>query len=556
MSVHPKRLLIVGGVAGGASCAARARRLSETLAITIFERGSFVSFANCGLPYYVGDVITDEKKLLVADADLFRQRFNIDVRLENEVLSIDREQATITVCHRPTGKIYQEPYDALVLAPGAAPLRPPIPGIDLPGIFALRTIPDSRHIRSWIDDHQAQRAVVVGGGFIGLEMAENLVHRGLAVTLIEAQDQVMAPLDPEMVAPVHTQLRSQGVNLCLQDSVTRFEAAPDGGLHITTQAGVTHGADLVILGMGVRPETTLAQAAGLTLGDRGGIRVNAQMQTSDPKIWAVGDAIEVRDVVTGAWTHIPLAGPANRQGRIAAESICGRQPRFRGVQGTSVCGLFGLTIASTGANEKTLQRLGWPYGKVYLHPGHHVGYYPNAQPIDFKLLYRQSDGRLLGAQAVGKAGIEKRIDVVAMALQMGATVFDLEEAELCYAPQFGAAKDPVNMAGMIAANALRGDAPLVHWTDLADRDGALLLDVRNPGEFEAGHVPEALNIPLPDLRDRLSTLDPTQPMWVYCQVGQRAYYATRILRLNGFAAYNLSGGFQTYQSVYGASARP
>jgi NADPH-dependent 2,4-dienoyl-CoA reductase/sulfur reductase-like enzyme/rhodanese-related sulfurtransferase len=515
----------------------------------IFERGAFVSFANCGLPYYVGDVITDEKKLLVADADLFRERFNIDVRLENEVLSIDREQATLTVCHRPTGKTYQEPYDALVLAPGAAPLRPPIPGIDLPGIFALRTIPDSRHIRSWIDDHQAQRAVVVGGGFIGLEMAENLVHRGLAVTLIEAQDQVMAPLDPEMVAPVHAQLRSQGINLCLQDSVTQFETAPDGGLHITTQSGTTHGADLVILGIGVRPENTLAKTAGLELGDRGGIRVNDHMQTSDPKIWAVGDAIEVRDVVTDAWTHIPLAGPANRQGRIAAESICGRQPRFRGVQGTSVCGAFGLTVASTGANEKTLKRLGWTYGKVYLHPGHHVGYYPNAQPIDFKLLYRQPDGQLLGAQAVGKAGIEKRIDVVAMALQMGATVFDLEEAELCYAPQFGAAKDPVNMAGMIAANALRGDAPLVHWPQLPNRDGALLQDVRNPGEFEAGHVPDALNIPLPNLRDRLSELDPQRPIWVYCQVGQRAYYATRILRLTGFLAYNLSGGFKTYQAV-------
>ncbi|MGA1408899.1 MAG: FAD-dependent oxidoreductase [Prochlorotrichaceae cyanobacterium] len=554
MTTTQKRILIIGGVAGGASCAARARRLSETAEIIIFERGPFVSFANCGLPYYVGDVIADEKKLLVANADLFRDRFNIDVRLENEVIAIDRQQQQITVKNRKTGETYQEAYDALVLAPGASPIRPPLSGIDLPGIFALRTIPDSRRIRGWIEDHQVNQAVIVGGGFIGLEMAENLIHRGIAVTVIEAQTQVMAPLDPEMVVPVHERLRGEGVNLCLNDGVAGFAANAKGGIDVATQSGATHRADLVILGIGVRPEVALAQQAGLEIGDRRGIRVNDRMQTSDPGIWAVGDAIEVKDFVTGEWTAIPLAGPANRQGRIAADVICGRKSDFRGVQGTSVCGVFGLTIASTGANEKTLKRLGWEYGKVYLHPGHHVGYYPNAKPIDLKLLFSQSDGRILGAQAVGEQGTEKRIDVIAMAMQMQATVFDLEETELCYAPQFGAAKDPVNMAGMIAANALRGDAPLVHWDQLSTLQEAcpagVLLDVRNESEFEAGHVAGAVNIPLPHLRDRLQTLDPEQDIWVYCQVGQRAYYATRALRLNGFKAYNLSGGFKTYKAVF------
>jgi NADPH-dependent 2,4-dienoyl-CoA reductase/sulfur reductase-like enzyme/rhodanese-related sulfurtransferase len=544
-----KRILIVGGVAGGASCAARARRLSETAEIILFERGSFVSFANCGLPYYVGDVITDEKKLLVADAVLFRERFNIDVRLENEVIAIDPDLQQITVKNRKTDAIYQEAYDSLVLAPGATPLRPPLPGIDLPGIFTLRTIPDSRRIREWITAHQVKQVVIVGGGFIGLEMTENLLHRGITVTLIEAQSQIMAPLDPEMVIPVQEKLRSEGVKLYLGDSVTHFQASDQGGIKLFTQSGMTHTADLVILGIGVRPETSLAKTANLEIGDRGGIRVNEKLQTSDPHIWAVGDVIEVKDFVTGEWTVIPLAGPANRQGRIAADTIFGRESKFRGVQGTSVCGIFDFVIATTGANEKTLKRLGYDYDKVYLHPGHHVGYYPNAKPIALKLLFAKADGRILGAQAVGQEGVEKRIDVLALALQTQTTVFDLEEAELCYAPQFGAAKDPINMAGMIAANALRGDAPLVHWQQLNELGDRLLLDVRNPGEFEAGYVPGAINIPLPKLREHLSELDPKREIWVYCQVGQRGYYATRLLRLNNFQAYNLSGGYKTYQAI-------
>ena len=549
MSVDPKRILIIGGNAGGASCAARSRRLSETAEIIVFEQGSFVSFANCGLPYYIGDVITDEKKLLVANVALFRDRFKIDVRLESEVMAINREAMQITVKNRQTGAIYQESYDALVLATGAAPIIPPLAGIDLTGIFVVRTIPDSRQIRTWIDEHQAKRAVVVGGGFIGLEMAENLVNRGIEVTLIESQSQVMSPLDPEMVVSVQETMRSHHVNLVLGDSVSKFERNDDG-IAVTTKSGAMHTADIVILGIGVRPETALAKAAGLEIGDRGGIRVNECMQTSDPKIWAVGDAVEVKDFVTGEWTLIPLAGPANRQGRIAADVICEACPSsFRGVQGTSVCGAFGLTIASTGVNEKTLKRLGREYEKVYLHPIHHAGYYPDAKPIDLKLLFSKQDGRILGAQAVGEEGVEKRIDAIAIAMQMGATVFDLEESELCYAPQFGSAKDPVNMAGMIAANVLRGDATLVHWEQLSKLDGRLLLDVRNVDEFEAGNVQGAVNIPLPQLRDRLNELNLEQEIWVYCQVGQRGYYATRMLSLNGFKAYNLSGGFKTFQAV-------
>jgi len=543
-----QRILIVGGVAGGASCAARTRRQSESAEIIIFDRGPFVSFANCGLPYYVGDVITDEKKLLVANTELFKQRFNIEVRLENEVLEIDRDAREISVKDLNSGQVYQERYDALVLAPGASPLRPPLPGIDLPGIFALRTIPDSRRIRNWIVERQVKQAVIVGGGFIGLEMAENLVKRGIAVTLLEMLPQVMPPLDAEMVTPVHDRLTANGVQLRLGDGVTGFEQTREGTLIVSTKSGEKHPADLVILGIGVRPETKLAKDAGLDIGDRSGIRVNEQMRTNDDHIWAVGDAVEVRDWVTGEWILIPLAGPANRQGRVAADAICGRDTTFRGVQGTTVCGVFDLIVAATGASEKTLKRVGMAYEKVYLHPGHHVGYYPGARPINIKLLFSPQEGRILGAQAVGEEGVEKRMDVIAMALQNRATVFDLEEAELCYAPQFGAAKDPVNLAGMVAANVLRGDAPIIHWDKLAEEE-ALLLDVREVGEFEAGHVEGALNIPLTQLRDRVHELPKDQKIAVYCQVGQRAYYATRALRLQGFDAHNLTGGFKTYKAV-------
>ena len=550
----PKTIVIVGGVAGGASCAARLRRMDETAEIIILERGPFASFANCGLPYFVGGVIEQEDDLLVAKGPLFKERFAIDLRTQHEVVAIDREAREVEVRDIAAGRSYRLRYDALVLAPGAAPLRPPLPGIDLPGIFTLRNIPDTRHIKEWIAQHAAKSAVLVGGGFIGLEMAENLQRLGLDVTVVEMLPQVMPPIDAEMVSPVHEHLIAQGVKLALGAAVAGF-AQKDGRLEVQTKDGPTHLADIVILAIGVRPETTLAKATGLTLGERGGIRVDEQMRTSDPHIWAVGDAVEVRDRITGAWTLLALAGPANRQGRVAADAICGRPAAFHGTQGTAICGVFGLAVASTGASEKVLQRAAiTDYEKIYLHAGHHAGYYPGAEKIHLKLIFRTTDGRVLGAQAVGLAGVDKRIDVIAMAIQKDATVYDLEEAELCYAPQFGSAKDPINFAGMIAANHLRGDDPLVHWQSpqLASFD---LLDVRDPDEFAAGHAPGARNLPLNALRSRLSELTKERPLAVYCAVGARGHNAVRLLRQHGFDAANLSGGYTTFRHVTAAAPR-
>jgi NADPH-dependent 2,4-dienoyl-CoA reductase/sulfur reductase-like enzyme/rhodanese-related sulfurtransferase len=548
-----KRILIVGGVAGGASCAARARRLDENAEIIVFERGSYVSFANCGLPYYVGDVIPEETDLLVADPELFRKRFNIEVRLQSEVVSILRETKEIEVRGLLSGKLYRERYDALVLAPGAKPIRPPLPGIDLPGIFTLRTIPDSRKIRDWIEQRQARTAVIAGGGFIGLEMAENLTARGLKVTVVEMLNQLLPPLDPEMSEPVAQHLTGKGVKVVLGDGVDQFKQCEGGRIAVQLKSGARHDADLVILAIGVRPETGLAKSADLEIGERGGIRVDAQMRTSDPGVWAVGDAVEVRDTVTEQWALIPLAGPANRQGRIAADVICGRSSSFRGVQGTAICGVMGLTVGMTGASEKSLKRTGIrDYEKIYLHPRQHAAYFPGSKPIHLKLLYRKAAGRILGAQAVGFEGVDKRVDVIAMAIQKGGTVFDLEEAELSYAPQFGAAKDPINLAGMIAANSLRGDVELVGWESLEQSNGFVLLDVREPEEFAKGHVPGAYNVPLAELRQRLIELPRHKQIRLYCGVGQRAYYATRLLKQHGFCVKNLSGGYQTYLNFHRA----
>ncbi len=547
----PKKVLIIGGVAGGASCAARLRRLDETSEITILERGPYVSFANCGLPYYVGDVITEQSKLILANASLFRDRFRIDVRLQNEAVKIDATQRCVAVRHTETGEEAVLPYDALVLSPGAAPIRPPLPGIDLPGIFQVRTIPDSDRIRRWIDDNQAKSAVVVGGGFIGVEMAENLLHRGLKITMVEMLPQIMPNLDPEIAWPLQKRLQEHGCQFALGDAVAGFEQTSDGTLEVLTKNGSRHPGDLVILGLGVRPETTLARDAGLKIGSTGGIEVDEHMRTSDPNIWAVGDAVQVRNVVTDQPQLLALAGPANRQGRVAADNISGRPAVFRGVQGTSIIGVFGLAAAGTGCSETALRRAGiTDYEKVYLHPMNHVGYYPGAKQMHVKILFRNSDGRLLGAQAVGEEDVARRIDVVAAFLQKEGTIQDLAEAELCYAPQFGAAKDPVNFAGMVASNVFDRDVPVVNW-DAVPKD-AYLLDVRDEDEFAEGHVPGSVNIPLPALRRDPSSLPKDRPILAYCRVGQRGYYAVRFLRQHGYDARNVPGGILTWESAQAA----
>jgi NADPH-dependent 2,4-dienoyl-CoA reductase/sulfur reductase-like enzyme/rhodanese-related sulfurtransferase len=548
--MNSKRVLIVGGVAGGASCAARLRRLDEQAEIVMFEKGPYPSFANCGLPYYVGDAISEETKLLVATPDLFRTRFNIEVRTEHEVVGIHREQRTIEVKDLRRGSVYQEAYDALVLSPGAVPVRPLLPGVDLAGVFTLRTIPDSRAIREWIQGSNAKRAVIVGGGFIGLEMAENLARRGLKVTIVEMFDQVMPPLDREIADYVYVHLLDNHVSVHLADAVVGFSGSEGRVTSVETKSGARIPADVVILSAGVKPETKLARDAGLAVGPRGGIRVDESMKTSDPSIWAVGDAVEVTDTVTGEFCLVPLAGPANRQGRIAADAICGRPVRFRGVQATAVCGVFGLTVAMTGVSEKRLlQAKNTDYEAVYLHPADHATYYPGAKVMHLKLIFRRSDGLVLGAQAVGEQGVERRIDVISFAIQKGSTVFDLEQAELCYAPQFGMAKDPVNLAGMVAANVLRGDVSLAKWSDLP-RCGAFLLDVREEEEFRRGSIDGAINIPLDQLRQRLCEIPRDRPIWVNCARGHRSYYAVRILQQNGFAARNLSGGYNTWEVLY------
>ena len=540
-----KTVLIVGGVAGGATCATRLRRLDERARIILFDRGPFVAFANCGLPYYVGDVIQDESKLLVATPELFLKRFNVEVRTQNEVLSIDRARREIEVRDLGAGRVYREAYDALVLSPGAEPVRPPVGGINLPGIFALRSIPDSRRIKEWIDLRSAREAVVVGGGLVGIEMAENLVERGLKVTVVDRLSQVLPVLDPEMAEPVCRHLEKHLVTLHLGDGAAGFEEDQDR-LAVLTQSGARIPADMVILAVGVRPETKLASEAGLAIGELGGIRVDESMRTSDPCIWAVGDAVEVRDTVTGRCRLIPLAGPANRQGRVAADSICGRSSAFRGTQGTTVCGFFGMTAAATGASERSLLDAGdHGYQVVYLHPGSHAGYYPGARPLHMKLIFSTQDGRVLGAQAVGEEGADKRIDVISMAIQAGATVYDLEDCQLCYAPQFGSAKDPVNVAGMAAANVLRGDVILAPWGDL-EKTSALVLDVREPDEYSAGHIDCAVNLPLSQMRQRLTELPRDREIWLNCAVGQRSYYAYRLLAQHGFAVRNLSGGYLTW----------
>lgn len=552
-----KRIVIVGGVAGGASAAARARRLSESAEIIVFERGPHVSFANCGLPYYLGGEISEQKELLLQTPESLRARFNLDVRVCSEVVQIDRGSKRVQVRDLLNGRDYEQSYDALILAPGASPLMPPIPGIQQAGHFVLRNVPDVERMMAWLQNAPTRRAVVVGGGFIGLEMAEQLKRRGLAVTLVEALPQVMAPLDAEMAAWLHQELRSNGVDLFLNDAVAAFEPPQANeqsrASTVVLKSGKRLPADLVVLGLGVRPETRLAQQAGLELGPTGGIRVNDQMQTSDASIWAVGDAVEVRDAITGTPSLIPLAGPANRQGRIAADNILGRPSRYEATLGTAIVRLFKLAAGCTGANEKVLRKAGIPYQAIHLHPGSHAGYYPGASPIALKLLFAPNTGKLLGAQAVGADGVDKRIDVLATALKAGMTVHDLAELELAYAPPFGSAKDPINLAGMAAQNVLAGDVALAQWHEVPSLDcgTSLVLDVRTDSERKGGFIPNSVHIPLHQLRQRMGQLPKNQEIIVSCLTGQRSYYASRILSQSGFRVRNLTGSYRTWKTAVG-----
>ncbi|MEZ6141917.1 MAG: FAD-dependent oxidoreductase [Zavarzinella sp.] len=539
------KLIIVGGVAGGASAAARARRLSEDAHIIMFERGPDVSFANCGLPYHIGEVIPKRDSLLVTTPERLRERFQLDVRVRSQVESIDRTKKVVVVRELNTNRVYEESYDKIILAPGASPIVPPMPGADLPNVYTLRNLADTDHIKKVVDDG-IQQVVIVGAGFIGLELAENFIHRGIKTTILDLNKQILAPFDPEMTTPLHQALLAKGVEVLLGQTAESITTS-DSGMTVKLTSGASRPAQLVILGIGVRPENKLAVDAGLEVGPRGGIRVNDFLQTTDPDIYAVGDAVETTDFTTGDRTQVPLAGPANRQGRIAADNVFGRQTKYRGTQATAVLGFFNHTAATTGLSEKSLRRIGKSYRKIYIHPAHHAGYYPGAEGMSLKVIFDPESGKLLGAQGIGGAGVDKRIDVLAVAIQAGMTVYHLEEMELCYAPQFGSAKDPVNMAGFVAGGLLRGDHPQIDWEEIAAAtEKPLIVDVRTPLEYTQGHIEGAINIPVDDLRQRMSELAPERPVVVYCQVGQRGYLATRILLQHGYQVKNLGGGYRTY----------
>ncbi|MDM5070518.1 FAD-dependent oxidoreductase [Aeromonas bestiarum] len=550
-----KRILIVGGVAGGASAAARARRLSETAEIVMFERGEFVSFANCGLPYHIGGDIQDRSALLLQTPQSFKRRFNVDVRVFHDVIDIDKAGKSLLVRNLLTGEERRESYDVLLLSPGAAPIRPPFPGIDSPGVHTLRNIPDMDRILTALQRDDPRHVTVVGGGFIGLEMMEALHQRKLDVSLLELSDQVMAPVDKEMANMLHARIREEGIDLRLRtglSAIERLDGQPaqtaSTGLRLTLSDGTRLDTGLLILAIGVKPETLLAAKAGLELGPRGGIKVDAGMRTSDPFIYAVGDAVEETDFVTGESVLIPLAGPANRQGRIAADNMLGRSETYKKTQGTAICKLFDLAVACTGLNEKRLLQLGLPFEKAYVHPGSHAGYYPGAHPVSLKLLFAP-DGKIYGAQAIGKDGVDKRIDVLAVAQRAGLSVFDLQDLELTYAPPFGSAKDVINMAGFVASNHLKGDTLLCHAAEVEARHPhQQVLDVRNGPELDKlGRIPGALHIPLDELRGRLDELPRDKELLISCQVGLRGHVACRLLSQHGFKVKNLSGGFKTWQ---------
>ncbi|QFT12948.1 FAD-dependent oxidoreductase [Vibrio sp. THAF190c] len=561
------KIVIVGGVAGGASAAARARRLSEDAEIIMFERGSFVSFANCGLPYHIGGDIEDRSKLLLQTPESFLARFNVDVRVMSEVVSIDRHNKQVTIKNLLDGSEYIENYDFLLLSPGAGPVVPPIPDIDNPLTHSLRNIPDMDRIIKTIQMNKPEHATVVGGGFIGLEMMEAFHQLGIKTTLIEMADQVMTPVDREMAGFAHAEIREKGVDLKLGVALEAVEYIPnqhmasidsgenedhqhiEGELNLVLSNGESLTTDILIMAIGVRPETKLAKEAGLQIGALGGIYTTDSMQTSDPNIYAVGDAIEEKDFVTGAQTLVPLAGPANRQGRMAADNMLGRNETYQGTQGTAICKIFDLAVASTGKNEKQLKREGVEYEKVYVHTASHASYYPGAEIVSLKMLFEPSTGKILGAQAVGKDGVDKRIDVMAVAQRAGMTVEQLQHLELTYAPPYGSAKDVINQAAFVASNIIKGDATPIHFDEVTNlNDNQVLLDVRNPAELEnVGFISGAINIPVDQLRQRMNELPKDKEIIIYCQVGLRGNVAYRQLVNNGFKARNLIGGYRTFK---------
>ena len=546
-----KKIVIVGGVAGGATAAARIRRLDEEAEIVVFERSGYISYANCGLPYYVGGVITDPEELTLQDPESFYARFRVVMKVRHEVTAIHPEEKTVEVRNLETGETFTESYDSLLLAPGARPVVPDLPGIDSGRIFKLRTVEDTFALRERIVQFQPKRAAVIGGGFIGLETAENLRHAGLEVTILQRPKQVLSPLDADMASFVHGELRAHGVHLMLGRSVTGFET-DENEIRVLLKDEEPFAADIVVLAIGVQPETSLAKAAGLELGLKGSILVNDRMETSVKDIYAVGDAVQVRHFVTGEPALIALAGPANKQGRIAADNICGLDSHYQGSQGSSVIKLFDLTAANTGLNEKTAQAAGIDYDKIYLSPMSHAGYYPGGEMMTMKVLFEKGTNRLLGAQIVGGSGVDKRLDVLATALRAGVSVVDLKDLDLAYAPPYSSAKDPVNMAGFMAENLIEGRVKQFHWHELdaLPRDGSLvLLDVRTPREFARGHAEGAINIPVDDLRDRLGELPKDKPLYLICQSALRSYIACRILQQEGFDCRHMAGGWRLYSSV-------
>lgn len=551
------KTVIIGGVAGGASCAARLRRLDESAQIVMLERGEYISFANCGLPYYVGGEITEKGKLTLQTPESFKARFNVDVRVMNEAIAIDTKNKTVTVKNLRDGSEYTENYDTLLLSPGAEPILPPIKGADCKRVFTLRSIPDTLRIREFVEEAKAGSVAVVGGGYIGVEMAENLKTAGLDVTLIEMADHLVAPLDYDMAADLHSYVRDKGIDLRLGTAVTAITESGDKLLLELGKESLI--ADAVIMAVGVRPETSLAKAAGLSLNERGAIIVDSRMRTSHSDIYAVGDAVQVQSFVTDTPTYVPLAGPANKQGRIAADNICSIPSEYGGTQGSAVLKVFDMTVATTGLNEKAAKAAGFDYDKAYTYSASHATYYPGGGMMSFKLLWDKKTHLILGAQIVGYDGVDKRMDVIATAMRLGAKVTELAKLELCYAPPFGSAKDPVNMMGYIAENLINGKLRQFFWdqVDSLPRDGSVtLLDTRTVTEYRRGHIDGFVNVPLDSLRENLHLLPKDKPIYVHCHSGLRSYIACRILTGNGYECYNLSGGWRLYEAVTKERAVP